>query len=74
MVHRPPTGALARRHGLIALVVRHLGDKDQLLDWWEKASEDRSFEAIFLKVDPANDELRNDPRFVALLRKANLGP
>jgi tetratricopeptide (TPR) repeat protein len=58
----------------IAAVLRHLGDKEQRLDWWEKAWEDRSFEAMFLKVDPANDELRNDLRFAALLRKANLGP
>jgi TolB-like protein/Flp pilus assembly protein TadD len=58
----------------IAAVLRHLGDKEQRLDWWEKAWEDRSFEAMFLKVDPANDDLRNAPRFVALLRKANLGP
>jgi len=58
----------------IAAVLRHLDDKEQRLDWWAKAWEDRSFEAMFLEVDPANDDLRNDPRFVALLRKANLGP
>jgi serine/threonine-protein kinase len=67
----------ARRYvspAFIAMVLRHLGDKDQLLDWWEKACDDRSFETMFLKVDPANDDIRNDPRFAVLLRKANLGP
>ena len=58
----------------IAMVLRHVGDKDHLLDWWEKACDDRSFETMFLKVDPANDDIRDDPRFAVLLRKANLGP
>lgn len=58
----------------VAMVLRHLGDKDQVLDWWEKACEDRSFDVIFLKVDPLNDDLRDDPRFAELLRKAGLSP
>jgi tetratricopeptide (TPR) repeat protein len=58
----------------VALVLRHLGDKKQVLDWWEKACEDRIFEVIFLKVDPMNDDLRDEPRFAALLRKAGLSP
>jgi len=58
----------------VAMLLRHVGDKDQILDWWEKACEDRIFEAIFLKVDPANDDLRDNPRFAALLRKAGLSP
>jgi hypothetical protein len=45
-----------------------------VLEWWDKACEDRSFDMIFLKADPFNDGLRNDPRFAALLRKAGLGP
>ena len=52
----------------------YLGDKDQIFDWWEKACEDRSFDVIFLKVDPLNDDLRDDPRFAELLRKAGLSP
>ena len=70
-------GLSARRYvspAFIAMVLRHLGDKEQLLDFWEKACDDRSFEAMFLKVDPGNDAIRNDPRFAGLLRKANLGP
>jgi len=56
------------------MVLRHLGDKDQIFDWWNKACEDRSFDVIFLKVDPLNDDLRDDPRFADLLRKAGLSP
>jgi tetratricopeptide (TPR) repeat protein len=58
----------------VAMVLRHLGDKDQIFDWWAKACEDRSFDVIYLKVDPLNDDLRDDPRFAGLLRKAGLDP
>ena len=58
----------------VAMVFNDLGDKDQALDWWAKACEDRVFEVIFLKVDPSNDDLRDDPRFADLLRKAGLAP
>jgi serine/threonine-protein kinase len=58
----------------VALILRSLGDKDQTFKWWDKACEDRSFDVIFVKVDALNDDLRSDPRFAALLRKANLGP
>jgi hypothetical protein len=58
----------------IAMVFGYLGDRDQFFKWWEKACEDRSFDVTFLKVDPANDDVRDDPRFAALLRKAGLSP
>ena len=58
----------------VATVLQYLGDKDQTFKWWEKACEDRSFDVVFLKVDPSNDDLRDDPRFAALLRKVGLSP
>ena len=58
----------------VAMVFQTLGDKDRALDWWAKAVEDRSFEVTFLKVDPLSDDLRDDPRFVDLLRKVGLAP
>jgi tetratricopeptide (TPR) repeat protein len=58
----------------MAVVLRYLGDRDQIFEWWDKACDDRSFDVIFLKVDPSLDELRDDPRFAALLRKAGLSP
>jgi hypothetical protein len=51
-----------------------LGRKDQAFNWWAKACEDNSFDVATLKLDPLNDELREDPRFADLLRKAKLGP
>ena len=65
----------ARRYvspAYIAMVFQCLGDNDQTFEWWAKACEDRSFDPIFLKVDPLNDDLRGDPRFADLLRRAGL--
>jgi tetratricopeptide (TPR) repeat protein len=58
----------------IAMGFQILGDKDQALNWWAKACEDHSVDVRYLKVDPMNDNLRDDPRFADLLRKARLGP
>jgi serine/threonine protein kinase/tetratricopeptide (TPR) repeat protein len=58
----------------VAQVFVSLGDKDQALDWWMKACESPEIEVTFLKVDPSNDDLRDAPRFVDLLRKARLAP
>jgi TolB-like protein/Tfp pilus assembly protein PilF len=60
--------------GLIATVFGMIGDKDRAFEFWEKACEEHSFEALFLKADPAFDNLRGDPRFPALLKKAGFGP
>jgi TolB-like protein/Tfp pilus assembly protein PilF len=67
----------ARRYvspAYIAMIFHQLGDKEQFFHWWEKACEDRSFDVLYLKVDPSNDDVRDDPRFTALLRKAGLSP
>jgi hypothetical protein len=49
-----------------------LGEKDKAFEWLEKSYEDRSLGAI--KVNPAYDPLRSDPRFADLLRRTNLQP
>jgi len=51
-----------------------LGEKQQALDWLEKAYEDRNWWMPWLKVEPRLDPLRSDPRFVALLRRVGLPP
>jgi tetratricopeptide (TPR) repeat protein/DNA-binding winged helix-turn-helix (wHTH) protein len=52
-----------------------LGDKDEAFKWFERIFEDRSaFGAITLKVNPAYDNLRSDPRFTDLLRRAGFAP
>jgi TolB-like protein/DNA-binding winged helix-turn-helix (wHTH) protein/Tfp pilus assembly protein PilF len=56
----------------VAIVYAGLGQKDQALDWLEKAYSDHSNAIVFLKVDPQMDTLRASPRFHELQRKLRL--
>jgi TolB-like protein/tetratricopeptide (TPR) repeat protein len=49
-----------------------LGEKDQAIEWMKKAVEVRSPGVVTWKVDPAFDALRNDPRFMTVIREAGL--
>jgi tetratricopeptide (TPR) repeat protein len=51
-----------------------LGEKDKAFEWLEKGYEERSLAFGDIKVDPAFDPLRSDPRFADLLRRMNLQP
>jgi len=55
-----------------AVLYAALGEKDEALDWLEQAYQRRSNFIISLKTVPSVDSLRDDPRFVALLRRAGL--
>ena len=55
-----------------AIICAGLGEKDKAFDWLEKAYEEHFIIAI--KVNPAFDPLRSDPRFQDLLRRMNLQP
>lgn len=48
-----------------------LGDREKFLEFLRKAYDDRSFDCLFLRVDPRFDLLRTDERFTCLL--SNLG-
>jgi serine/threonine protein kinase/Tfp pilus assembly protein PilF len=54
---------------LQALIYTGLGDKDQALEWLEKAYKDRTDFIIEANVDPRLDSLRTDSRFKALLKR-----
>lgn len=56
----------------VAVIYTGLGDRVRALEWLERASEDRSLEMIFLKVDPRFDRLHSNPRFASLLRRMRL--
>jgi hypothetical protein len=56
----------------IATVYAGLGEKEEALAWLEKAYEARSDFIVFIKVDPAWDDLRSDPRFQDVLRRIGL--
>ncbi len=52
-----------------ALIYVGLGKPETAIDWLEKAFADRSNGLVFLKVEPELDNLRSNPRFVALQQK-----
>jgi len=56
----------------VSLVHVGLGDRDRALAWLRKCARDRSPGLVFLKVEPALDPLRSDPRFKALLRELRI--
>lgn len=58
----------------IAILCARRGDKDKALDWLEQAYDDRDDTLPSMKVEPAFDTLRSDPRFQDLLRRVGLGP
>jgi hypothetical protein len=62
-----PAYAIAQLHA-------GLGDKDQAFLWLDRALEDHSEWLMFLRVDPAIDNLRSDPRMSALLVRIGLQP
>ena len=52
----------------IGLIHLGLGDKQLALDWLEKADQERDDWLLFLKIEPAMDTLRTEPRFPELMR------
>jgi len=61
------------RHDL-AIVYLALGDREQALDWLEKAYEDRNWYMPWINLEPRLDPLRSDPRFAGLVRRMDLTP
>ena len=57
----------------LALVHAALGQRDQAFASLERAVREGANLLIYLKVDPAYDSLRSDPRFGELLRTLGLG-
>jgi len=49
-----------------------LGDKEEALTWMERTIADRWHHSYHFAINPEFDELRDDPRFKAILKRANL--
>ena len=57
----------------VARIYVGLDDREKALDWLEQDVRDQSTFATNLKMDPAWDEIRTEPRFMALLKTVGLG-
>ena len=55
-----------------AVIYGGLGDERRAMEWLEKAYDDRSVSLNLLKVSPAFISLREDPRFVAMVRSLGM--
>lgn len=56
----------------LAILHARLGEKDEAFRWLERSFDSHTRDLIYLKVEPAYDSLRVDPRFDALLRRVGL--
>ena len=56
----------------VSTVYLGLGEIDRAFEWLERGAEERAFQVNFAKVNPFYDGIREDPRFVRLLRTLNL--
>ncbi len=54
-----------------ALVYNGLGERDEALAWLERGFQERDPLMTFLKVDPKWNNLRNESRFIELMRRMN---
>jgi len=57
---------------LLAETHAFLDEKDQAFKWLEKAYEERSSQLVYLRANPLFDNIRSDPRFIAMLRNMGL--
>jgi hypothetical protein len=49
-----------------------LNDKDETINWLEKAYQDRCSLLIWINVEPTFKPMRDDPRFKDLVRQIGL--
>ena len=49
-----------------------LGERDRAFAWLEKSMQMHTGQPLYFKIDPTLDDLRSDPRFVALIRRVGL--
>ncbi len=57
---------------LVAQIYAALGDKEEAFAWMERTIADRAQNSFLFAIAPEFDELRGDPRFKAILKRANL--
>jgi serine/threonine-protein kinase len=57
---------------LLARIYGGLGERDEALRQLDRLYEDRSESVVWLKVDSTMEPLRNDPRFLALIKRVGI--
>jgi serine/threonine-protein kinase len=57
-----------------AVIYAGLGQKEQTLDWLDRAYNERSSHLVYLKVEPIFDGLRSEPRFQKVLADMKFPP
>lgn len=67
------TGVADKNPVKMAQNYAYVEDREKALKWLELAYEDHDFDIISIKNNYAFKDLRNEPRFLALLEKMNLG-
>jgi serine/threonine-protein kinase len=56
----------------LAMIHNGLGETETALDYLEKAYSEKNVLMVFLKVEPKWNNLRNEPRFIDLMKRMNL--
>jgi len=56
----------------LAIIHIALGEKDEAFTWLNKGYDLRDEQLTMLRIDPAFDLIRDDPRFQALMRRVHL--
>jgi hypothetical protein len=56
-----------------AIVYAGLGNRDQALEWLEKAHADKNHQVTLINIVPEFESLRSDPRFERLVTQMRLG-
>ena len=54
-----------------AMIYNGLGEREEALDYLEKSFTEREVQMTFIKVDTRWNNLRNEPRFIELMRRMN---
>ncbi len=55
-----------------AMIYNGLGEREEVLNYLEKSFQEREVQMSFVKIDTRWDNLRNEPRFVEIIKRMNL--
>jgi tetratricopeptide (TPR) repeat protein len=58
----------------VAALYARLDDKERAVDWLQKCIEQRSGDLVYLRISPAFDNMRSDPRVIAIMNRVGVAP